>query len=257
MSDSRASAGLDRLPWLADEPKPQSKPAKRDLTGWAMAAVVLVAGASFWLGSKSSTLQQPKSPTSVATNTPAPPALPQAEVRMAPQPQVSLSAVPEVRSGAVPEVRIAPPPRRITRHDQPRHLAPAPRPIGPAHVEAAPVTVQAPPAPIASSASRPAILKAWPSRVTQGAYGRLVQIGAYGSRLQAKRGWVAMVGAYPAVAHLQAVVVESRNSHGRSFYRFQIGTTSQAHSEVLCQRMEGIHLSCAIIGLPWKSKVER
>jgi hypothetical protein len=41
------------------------------------------------------------------------------------------------------------------------------------------------------------------------------------------------------------------------FYRFRIGTTSQAHSEVLCQRMEKIHLSCAVVGLPWKAKVER
>jgi hypothetical protein len=26
---------------------------------------------------------------------------------------------------------------------------------------------------------------------------------------------------------------------------------------VLCQRMETIHLSCAVVGLPWKAKVER
>jgi hypothetical protein len=26
---------------------------------------------------------------------------------------------------------------------------------------------------------------------------------------------------------------------------------------VLCQRMEKIHLSCAVVGLPWKAKVER
>jgi hypothetical protein len=67
-----------------------------------------------------------------------------------------------------------------------------------------------------------------------------------------------MVDVYPAVAHLQATVVEVPNSHGRRFYRFQIGTTSQAHSEVLCQRMEKIHLSCAVVGLPWKPRgVER
>ena len=74
---------------------------------------------------------------------------------------------------------------------------------------------------------------------------------------QAKRGWWFMVRAYPAVAHLPAVVTVSRNSRGRAFYRFQVGTTSQAHSEVLCQRMETIRLSCAVVGLPWKAKVER
>jgi hypothetical protein len=48
-----------------------------------------------------------------------------------------------------------------------------------------------------------------------------------------------------------------RNSRGRTFYRFRVGTTSQAHSEVLCQRMHKIGLSCAVVGLPWKPKVER
>ena len=100
-------------------------------------------------------------------------------------------------------------------------------------------------------------LRYWPARQTRGASGRLVQIGAFGSRQQAKLGWRRMKRAYPAVGRLQAVVVETRNSRGRRFYRFQIGTTSQAHSEVLCQRMERIRFSCAVVGLPWKAKVER
>jgi hypothetical protein len=66
-----------------------------------------------------------------------------------------------------------------------------------------------------------------------------------------------MARAYPAMKRLPAVVVETRNSLGRTFYRFQVGTTSQAHSEVLCQRMQSISLSCAVVGLPWKSRVER
>jgi hypothetical protein len=67
-----------------------------------------------------------------------------------------------------------------------------------------------------------------------------------------------MVQAYPGVAPLPATVVSDLNSRGRTFYRFQIGTTSQAHSEVLCQRMRSIHFSCAVIGLSWKPEgVER
>jgi hypothetical protein len=93
--------------------------------------------------------------------------------------------------------------------------------------------------------------------VVHGAAGRLVQVGAFGSIHQAKRGWWFMVRAYPAMVHLPAVVTETRNSRGVAFYRFQVGTTSQAHSEVLCQRMRRISLSCAVVGLPWKSKVER
>jgi cell division protein FtsN len=113
------------------------------------------------------------------------------------------------------------------------------------------------PAPAAPTSTEWVAPTPWPPRVTAGAYGRLVQIGAFGSVQQAKAGWRYMVRAYPAVAHLPAVVRPDRNSKGRTFYRFRIGTTSQAHSEVLCQRMERIRLSCAIIGLPWKSKVER
>jgi hypothetical protein len=84
-----------------------------------------------------------------------------------------------------------------------------------------------------------------------------VQIGAFGSVAQAKHGWWYMVRAYPAMAHLPAVVRPTRNSKGREFFRFQVGTTSQAHSEVLCQRMQKIGFSCAVVGLPWKAKVER
>ena len=90
-----------------------------------------------------------------------------------------------------------------------------------------------------------------------GAAGRVVQIGAFGSIRQTKLGWWRMVRAYPAMSHLPAVVRPTRNSKGRVFYRFQVGTTSQAHSEVLCQRMQRITFSCAVVGLPWKAKVER
>jgi cell division protein FtsN len=108
----------------------------------------------------------------------------------------------------------------------------------------------------AAPATKP--LKAWPAWQSAGADGRIVRIGAFGNRQQAKLGWRHMVEAYPAVAHLKATVVGDRNSRGRHFYRFQIGTTSQAHSEVLCQRMEKIHFSCAVVGLPWRPKgVER
>ena len=56
MSDSRAATGLDRLPWLADEPSPKTPRARRrgrDLTPWAVVVMLLVAGAAFWLGTRS------------------------------------------------------------------------------------------------------------------------------------------------------------------------------------------------------------
>ena len=54
----------------------------------------------------------------------------------------------------------------------------------------------------------------------------------------------------PALKHLPALVVpvQSRRN-GRVYYRLQMGTTSQAHSAVLCQRMRMIGQGCVVIGL--------
>lgn len=256
MSDSRTAGGLDRLPWLSDEPhRPATVAKKRDLLPWAIAIVVLVAALSFWFGTRVPVSEIPQ-------GSPAPRAIPRApqlqpapikQVEIAPQPQVRSVEVPQVRQAPVAQVRIAPP-RRIAPD---RQSKPAISPSEDERATARAAEKTAPKTAPARKAAQPAVLTPWPPRVTAGAYGRLVQIGAYGSRLQAKQGWVKMVRAYPAVAHLPALVVETRNSRRRAFYRFQIGTTSQAHSEVLCQRMQKIGLSCAIIGLPWKAKVER
>ena len=105
---------------------------------------------------------------------------------------------------------------------------------------------------------RAASLEPWPVRVIDGAAGRLVRIGAFSSVHQAKRGWWAIVRASPSLTRLPALVVRVRSlRNGRRYYRLQMGTTSQAHSEVLCQRMQSIRFSCAVVGLPWKAKVER
>jgi outer membrane biosynthesis protein TonB len=260
MSDSRTASGLDRLPWLTDEPKPRTAPAKKagrsDLTGWAAAALLLVAGLSFWLGTRSETGEE--FPQSVSSPPAAPAPVPQAstvphEVRIAPQPEVAPVRAPEVRPAPAPDVRIAQPARKApVQVERSPATVDEPAQASAQNEQKAPVQASAPAKPAASPKLIP-----WPPRVVAGASGRLVQVGAYGSRIQAKRGWWAMARAYPAMQRLPAVVVVTRNSQGRLFYRFQVGTTSQAHSEVLCQRMEKIDLSCAIVGLPWKAKVER
>jgi hypothetical protein len=261
MSDSRAATGLDRLPWLADEPSPKAPRAKRrgwDLTPWAVSLMLLVACVAFWLGTRSEAPQDMPRTAQPSATVPLPqPRLAPQEVEIAPQPQVAPAPLREVRPAPAPEIHVAPRPRpiRLTRAE----AAEAPRvaversqppaesepPSTPAPVAAAPPVVRSGP------------LRAWQPRVVSGAAGRLVEIGAFGSVTQAKLGWRHMVGAYPAVAHLPAVVRPDRNSKGHVFYRFRIGTTSQAHSEVLCQRMQRIHFSCAVVGLPWKAKVER
>ncbi|HEX5238794.1 MAG TPA: hypothetical protein VFW39_10075 [Sphingomicrobium sp.] len=258
MTDVRAVGATDRLPWLEDEPalaKPKLKRAANPNL-WALAAALLllvVALGSYWLGTRTSNEEQPsvhRSPTLVAPlPQPRAPEVPQ--VQTAPEPQVEPTLAPEVRFAPPREVRIerprpvkgivvqnpAAPPEEST--EESASAPAATQPVSP--------PVASVPAPVPS---RP--LKAWPAWQSAGAKGRIVRIGAFGTRDQAKFGWRYMVDAYPAVAHLKATVVADRNSRGRHFYRFQIGTTSQAHSEVLCQRMEKIHLSCAVVGLPWQ-----
>ena len=241
------AAAMDRLPWLPDEPA-SIRPARRRRRGllvWGAAVVVAVAGVGSWLGYRS---VAPEPQTMVKRSPPVariqlPEARPVApEVRLPTQREVTAASVPEIRPSTPREVHIAPPisrPRRIA--DKPEPAVKATAPVAPPVVVARPVPQVGP----------------WEPRVAAGAAGRLVQVGAFGSVRQAQRGWWYMVRAYPALSRLPAVVRPTRNSKGRIFYRFRVGTTSQAHSEILCQRMQRIRFSCAVVGLPWKAKVER
>jgi hypothetical protein len=271
MSEAQAVVGLDRLPWLNDEVKPAPKPRSRSsgggdwraLAGWIVAAALLLASGGYWLGTHSREGEQASYPAESRPSATVPLPEPRPATSGSTQPSVALPATPDVRHAPVPEVRIVRPEplRRVVRPraepapesktesapEAETQAAQPPAQATPAPQRAAPV-VQAPPQP----------LRLWPSWQSRGAYGRLVQIGAFGSRQQAKLGWRYMVDAYPALTRLPAVVVETRNSRRRPFYRFQIGTTSQAHSEILCQRMQQIRFSCAVVGLPWKPRgVER
>lgn len=259
------TAAADRLPWLADEPEPQpaSKRRRVRLLSWAAGTVILVAAAGFWLGERS--VEQSSVPTahhvnpSATVRLPPPKQLVAPEVSLPAQPVVRQTAMPEVRPAPVREVRIAPPP---VRKPETQAVANPAAMDNSATSKPQPATAT-PPAPAtavaqASASEQPFVMpKPWNPRVFAGAAGRLVQVGAFGSVTQAKHGWWFMVREYPAMAHLPAVVRPTRNSKGRVFYRFQVGTTSQAHSEVLCQRMQKIRFSCAVVGLPWKAKVER
>ena len=255
MSRVDAAAASDRLPWLSDEPQTKPKPAKRAgsaVMGWA-AGVIAVVGAGFFLGTRSVEEQPaPAGRPPASTTIPLPKLRPsEPEVRMPAQPEVRTAPAPEVGRPAAPEVRIARPrpaeraARRSTAFEDEALKTQVEQ------VEPAPTPVIAAPKPTALP------LRPWQPRVVAGAAGRLVEIGAFGSVPQAKLGWRYMVRAFPAMTRLPAVVRPDHNSKGRVFYRFRVGTTSQAHSEILCQRMERIYLSCAVVDLPWKAKVER
>ena len=239
------AAAPDRLPWLPDDPQPPRSGRRGSrLLPFAGVALAILAGAG-WLGLRNLPQQVPAPTRRVAPSTtvslPAPRATEPA-VQTPERSEVTPTPVRAVRSAPVREVRIVAPPKVAPAKSSPPQAEPA---------KAEAVT----PPPVA--VPKPVPLKPWNPRVAKGANGRLVQIGAFGSIHQAKQGWWYMALAYPGMRRLPAVVRPTRNSKGRVFYRFQVGTTSQAHSEVLCQRMEQIRFSCAVVGLPWKTKVER
>ena len=270
MTDSRVALGMDRLPWLPDEPaRPvaaRQTSNKNSVLGWSIAGVLVVAGASYWLGTRTATDGAPQTsapPGTTLTLPDARPAQPEVVPPVA-SPEVSRVAEPEVhrvverpsKPGWKPLPRTVP--KEVSERVERTMATDEMDKISTAQQAAVAILRSEPPRQIVPAVPNTQNVKIWPARTSAGATGRVVQIGAFGTRLQAKLGWKRMARAYPGVRRLQAVVVETRNSHGRPFYRFQMGTTSQAHSEVLCQRMQRIRFSCAVVGLPGAKKaVER
>ncbi|MEA3068180.1 MAG: hypothetical protein QOK41_1587 [Sphingomonadales bacterium] len=225
MSRVEAVAAMDRLPWLPDEPKPlPARREHRNIAGWAAAAILLVAGAGFWMGANSfEVFPVPAADRAQPTATVR---LPEARPAVPVQPQVKLTRAPEV------EPMVAQPMPVV---DEPPPMIRAP--VKAVAAEQAPNPAQVDP------------LHPWPVRVIDGAAGRLVRIGAFASAHKAKRGWWAIVRSNPALERLPALVVPVRSFRtGRVYYRLQMGTSSQAHSAVLCQRMRMIAKTCVVIG---------
>jgi hypothetical protein len=234
MSRAEAAAAMDRLPWLPDEPAPR-RASRRGVIRAALGTVLAAGvGGALWFGARGIEQQAP-----VAT-TPKP-----ATVKL-PSARTAAPIAPHVEPAQRVEVEpIVAPPLPVVE---------APLPVRPP--EKAIVTTREPvaPAPAAHESAKavePAPPQPWPVRQIEGAAGRLVRIGAFGSVHQAKRGWWAIVKINPALERLPALVVPVQSlRNGRVYYRLQMGTTSQAHSAVLCQRMRMIAEPCVVIGLP-------
>jgi hypothetical protein len=265
MADGRAVHDPDRLPWLSDTRRPRRSSDSTSLLFWAFLAIVLVAGVSYWLGIKS--VRQPDEftdilggPPAVTEELPQPtpsPARPMPPPAPAPVEAPGLpdaSPVFEPAPVPIPGVARARPEEVEAAADRAPKIAPqksAPSKKAAVAAEADSGTAEAPKDSDASAAPRPKRLQAWPADQSAGAYGRVVRVGTFYSRRQAKQGWARIVRVYPGMRRLRAVVVGNPSlRNGRTFYRLQFGTTSQAHSEVLCQRMRVVGQSCVTVGLP-------
>ena len=236
MNESRAITGLDRLPWLADEGD-SPRPRNRRVRPLAITLLILgIAALSYWLGTQSWRLFPDQRPQGVPA-----PAAP------IPSPEMDLSE-PEVLSE--PEAGPLPPETVI---------APTPAPPPKSTFSARRPTSSVSSRPVASKPkakeSRPR--EPWPVRKVDGSAGRLVQIGTFSTRRQAKRGWNALMRVNPALQRLPAMVVPVQSKRDlKTYYRLQMGTTSQAHSVVLCQRMRMIGQSCIVVSDPLDGKTQ-
>lgn len=245
MAQARVATELDRLPWLRDEREPQQGGGVGWLVFWVTIALAVVAGASFWVGLNNGVDEEI---AGVEGNSAATFLTPERE---APEPAPPVAAPAPVMPQVQPSA--PPPPIALPRANEVRIATPE-RVSKPARRTAAAktskrVTQKRTRASAAKSATR---LRPWSAWQSAGAAGRVVRIGTFASSRQAKRGWTRLARAYP-ITRLPAVVVGSRSlRNGRTYYRLQIGTTSHAHSEVLCQRMRIIGQSCVVVGVQGK-----
>jgi hypothetical protein len=89
----------------------------------------------------------------------------------------------------------------------------------------------------------------WPVQTIEGASGRLVRIGHFATASEAERGWETVLTQYPGMQRLRSLPVAIKSLRdGHLYYRLQVGTTSEAHSDVVCQRVRDMDQSCTVIG---------
>ncbi|MFL6734227.1 MAG: hypothetical protein ACJ8EY_05985 [Sphingomicrobium sp.] len=237
---THAGAGVDpnRLPWLNDTPNSVRRRSwTRTIFGLCL-AVLIVASLSYWKGRRSA---EEMAEASVDTTS-------QVTVLMPQAPAPSAKIVEPVVIASEPRV-ISPEPKRITfRETVARRIA-----AEPVTKEADEVveTASAKPADEAPPVAPPKpSQQLWPAMFSEGAAGRVARIGTFATAHKAKVGWRRIVHLYPGLMRLKAVVVPVRSARdNRTYYRLQFGTTSQAHSEVLCQRMRIVGQSCIVVGL--------
>ena len=215
MSEAETAPPEDRLPWLGEEAEPQQDHRTRDAIGLAIVAALLIFGVSYWIASQS--WQRARTSEEAANSPPVAAPLPKAP------PQQHAAVKPRHHQVAAPVKE-----RAVAANKMPKPAAKekSAEPVALAQ-KATPKTAKAAAAPKIELAT--------------------VRIGAFTSPVQAKIGWHQMVRAYPGLAHLPAVVVDASGVSKKPVYRFEIATASQANSDLLCQRMARIQLSCGAV----------
>jgi hypothetical protein len=230
---------FERLPWLTDEVRRRPKP--RRSANWVVAflaasAVAIIAAFSFWLGMNGTLAPKPAAQPETRVNLP-PAANPLSEPGL-----IQLEP-------AMPQVEPAPVPAPVViRQQEEIRIASAPRERKAVHSERRTRAIPAKAASANKTAEKKAVTYSNPWK-SDGVSGRMVRIGAYGSLEKGKKAWAQLAQLSPSFKRLPAVVTDLPSRTGRIYYWLQVGTTSQAHSEVLCQRMRSIGQSCLVVDL--------
>jgi SPOR domain len=228
---------FERLPWLTDDVRrrPKKRSANWVVAFLAASAVAIIAALSFWLGMNGAFAPKPAVQTQPETRVD----LPAADPLFEPAPIQPEPVMPRVEPAPFPapvvirqqeEVRIA----SASRRRDVVHRAKTTRPKAAAAAKKVP------------EKKTVAYSNPWKS---DGVSGRMVRIGAYGSLEKGKKAWSQLAQLSPSFKRLPAVVTDLPSRTGRIYYWLQVGTTSQAHSEVLCQRMRSIGQSCLVVDL--------
>jgi cytoskeletal protein RodZ len=226
MSEADTVPTEERLPWLGEEAEPVRDHRTRDAIGLAIVAALLIFGVSYWIASQSWQRARERAENQAVA--------PPAAVPLPKAPQVA--ATRRHRPAVTPSTATRAEERPIA-HPKQQLAAKAP-----STSEVAKAVTETKIAATKPAATRPTKEVAASTPVT----GRIVRVGAFASPIEAKLGWRSMVRAYPVLAHLPAAVVDASSARSKPSYRFEIGTTSEANSAVLCQRMARINFACAV-----------
>jgi hypothetical protein len=213
---------------------------KGELLAWALAATLVIAGSSYWVGMQS-VRGRPANDQSVTAIGPASSQVAQSS-RAEPPHSATFATIRSapVQTSTVDISSATPPARDPMNVPAPneRNSTEAPKP---GEVEG-PMPQKS--SEVATSSSRTASAQA-----VKETSGQQVRIGRFATPSDAQKGWATVVHQWPGMQQLRAVPVPIKSLRdGRSYYRLEVGTTSRAHSEVVCQRVHDMDQSCTIIG---------
>ena len=216
----------DRLPWLSEAKRPQPA-TRRSAVAPALGGLMLglvIAGAGWAILDR----RGQSEPQTVRT----------IERVALPAPEVTRPRAAEPETASVAEKEALQPVAEPVETPAKRRAEPKPR------------TTKKTAKPPAAASSPEAATPAYEPRAWQsGVPGRIIQVGAFRTAAQANAEWRRVYYRYPLLRPLPPRVVRSR-IRGQTFYRLQLGTFSQAHSELLCQRLRAIGEGCIVLGLP-------